>query len=43
MEVKVLGAGCERCKKLHEDAKRAVEQAGLEVQVEYVGDKITSS
>jgi small redox-active disulfide protein 2 len=38
MEIKVLGGGCARCKKLHEDARKAVEQAGLDVAVEYVGD-----
>jgi small redox-active disulfide protein 2 len=38
MEVKVLGGGCARCRKLLEDASKAVEQAGLDVAVEYVGD-----
>lgn len=38
MEIRVLGAGCARCKKLHEDARKAVEQAGLGVAVEYVSD-----
>lgn len=38
MEVKVLGAGCARCRKLHEEAQKAVEQAGLGIVVEYVDD-----
>ena len=38
MEIRVLGAGCARCRKLHEDARKAVEQAGLGVEVEYVDD-----
>jgi small redox-active disulfide protein 2 len=38
MEIKVLGGGCARCKKLHDDAQKAVEQAGLGLTVEYVGD-----
>ncbi len=40
MEIKVLGAGCARCKKLHEDAKKAVNEAGLNVEVQYVSDII---
>jgi small redox-active disulfide protein 2 len=38
MEIKVLGAGCARCAKLHEDAKKAAAQAGLGVEVAYVTD-----
>jgi len=38
MEIKVLGAGCARCKRLHEDAKKAVAQAGLDVEVQYVSE-----
>jgi len=38
MEIKVLGAGCARCKKLHEDAKKAVAQAGLVTEVQYVSE-----
>jgi small redox-active disulfide protein 2 len=38
VEVKVLGAGCARCKTLFEDAKKAMELAGLGAAVEYVSD-----
>lgn len=38
MEIKVLGGGCARCKELHEDAKRAVAEAGLAIEVIYVTD-----
>jgi len=38
MEIKVLGAGCARCKKLHEDAKKAMAQAGMNVEVHYVSE-----
>jgi small redox-active disulfide protein 2 len=29
MDVKVLGPGCARCKKLYEEAQRAIQQLGL--------------
>jgi len=38
MKIEVLGGGCARCKMLHERAKGAVAQAGLDVEVEYVTD-----
>lgn len=38
MEIKVLGAGCARCRKLHGDARMAVVQAGLDEEVQYVDD-----
>jgi len=38
MEIKVLGGGCARCKKLVEDARQAVAQAGADAQVAYVSD-----
>lgn len=36
--VKVLGSGCASCHALYENAQRAVIQAGLNVEVEYVTD-----
>ena len=36
--VKVLGAGCAPCHALYENACKAVRDAGLDVEVEYVTD-----
>ncbi len=33
MEIKVLGTGCPKCKKLYEEAQRAIAQAGLEASL----------
>jgi small redox-active disulfide protein 2 len=30
MEIKVLGVGCAKCKKLYEEAQKAVAQSGVE-------------
>ncbi len=38
MEIKVLGGGCARCKRLVEDARQAVAQAGADAEVAYVSD-----
>jgi len=38
MEIKVLGAGCKTCKKLHQAALDAVAETGADVRVEYVTD-----
>ena len=38
MEIKVLGAGCARCKSLYEDVGKALAAAGLDADVEYVRD-----
>lgn len=29
MEIKILGPGCPKCKKLYEEARKAVDQTGL--------------
>jgi len=29
MEIKVLGTGCSRCKKLYEEAEKAIRQSGI--------------
>jgi small redox-active disulfide protein 2 len=38
MLIQVLGTGCARCKKLYENAQKAVEELGLEALVEKVED-----
>lgn len=38
--VKVLGAGCASCQKMLENAKVAVENKGLDIEVEYITDLI---
>lgn len=36
--IKVLGAGCASCHKQYENAKKAVSNLGLNVEVEYITD-----
>ena len=36
--VKVLGAGCESCHEQYENAKEAVKNMGLDLEVEYITD-----
>lgn len=36
--IKVLGAGCKSCHEQYENAKKAVEKLGLEIEVEYITD-----
>lgn len=36
MKVKVLGAGCPKCKKLYEEATRAIVESGMSVEIEKV-------
>lgn len=36
--VKVLGAGCKSCHEQYENAKQAVENLGLNIEVEYITD-----
>ena len=38
MEVKVLGPGCVKCRKLFENAQEAVAKAGIECNLEKVED-----
>ena len=38
MIIKVLGSGCAKCKKLEEQARKAIENSGVEVTVEKVTD-----
>lgn len=36
--IKVLGSGCRSCHEMYENTKKAVETAGLDIEVEYVTD-----
>jgi len=38
MEVKVLGTGCPKCKKLYEEVQKAIAAAGVNANVEKVED-----
>ena len=38
VSIKVLGAGCKSCHEMYENAKEAVKNAGLSVEVEYITD-----
>jgi len=38
MRIEVLGMGCPRCKKLAENAKKAVEELGVKADIEKVED-----
>jgi small redox-active disulfide protein 2 len=41
MQVKVLGPGCARCRKLEELTREAAAEAGVAVEVEHVKDVAT--
>lgn len=38
MTIKILGTGCSNCKKLEANAKKAVEELGIEATIEKVTD-----
>ncbi len=38
MNIKVLGSGCKNCKKVEENARKAVEDLGIEATIEKVED-----
>ena len=38
MQIQVLGAGCQSCKKLHELASEIVSELKLDVKVDYITD-----
>ncbi|MGN1087033.1 MAG: thioredoxin family protein [Porcipelethomonas sp.] len=38
ISIKVLGAGCKSCHQQYENAKEAVKEMGLSVEVEYITD-----
>ncbi len=38
MNIKILGRGCSSCKKLYENTKKAVTEAMIKADVEYITD-----
>jgi len=38
MKVQILGTGCPRCRKLEANARKAIEELGVDVEVEKVQD-----
>ncbi|MCK9558053.1 MAG: thioredoxin family protein [Candidatus Cloacimonetes bacterium] len=38
MIIKILGTGCPKCKKLEENARQAINEAGIEASIEKVTD-----
>jgi len=38
MKIAVYGGGCASCKKLYENAKKAVEQSGVQADIDYITD-----
>ncbi|HSN57984.1 MAG TPA: thioredoxin family protein [Clostridiaceae bacterium] len=40
MEIKILGTGCDKCKKLEANANAAVRELGIEASVEKVEDLV---
>ncbi|MBS6517094.1 MAG: TM0996/MTH895 family glutaredoxin-like protein [Clostridium sp.] len=40
MNIKVIGAGCETCGRLYDSVKEAVEETGIEAEIEKVEDLI---
>jgi small redox-active disulfide protein 2 len=36
MTIKILGTGCQKCKQLEENTKKAVQSAGIEANIEKV-------
>ncbi|MGB2842423.1 MAG: thioredoxin family protein [Halobacteriota archaeon] len=38
MDIKVLGTGCAKCRKVYENAKKAIEELGVDSEVEKVED-----
>lgn len=38
MKIEILGTGCAKCRKLHENAKEAVEKAGVDADIIKVTD-----
>jgi len=37
-KIQILGTGCAKCKTLYENTKKAVEEAGVEAEIEKVED-----
>ncbi|MBN2268630.1 MAG: thioredoxin family protein [Acholeplasmataceae bacterium] len=38
MNIKILGSGCQNCKKLYENAKDAVKASQIDASIDYVTD-----
>lgn len=38
MKVQILGTGCPRCKKLEANARKAIEELGIDAEIEKVQD-----
>ena len=38
MNIKVLGGGCSKCEALLENTKKAVQEKGIEAEIEYITD-----
>ena len=38
MDIKILGTGCAKCRKVYENAKKAIEELGVDSDVEKVED-----
>jgi small redox-active disulfide protein 2 len=38
MKIEVLGVGCAKCNKLEENVKQAIQELGLDAEVEHVKD-----
>lgn len=38
MKVQVLGMGCPKCRKLEANAKKAIDELGIDVELEHVHD-----
>ena len=38
MKIEVLGTGCAKCTKLEENVKQAVQELGLDVEIDHVRD-----
>ncbi len=38
MKVQILGTGCPRCRKLEANAKKAIEELGIDAEIEKVQD-----
>jgi len=38
MEIKILGTGCPKCRKVYENAMKAIEELGVDSEVEKVED-----
>ena len=38
MKIEVLGSGCMKCEKVHENTKKAIDELGIDADVEKVED-----